>query len=57
MLKISSFMQNNMFYAKSVYLRYALMYSHAIFLNSGESHVIVTSFTHIHSGLQQYLIF
>ena len=25
--------------------------------NSGESHVIVTSFTHIHSGLQQNLIF
>ena len=24
---------------------------------SGESHVIVTSFTHIHSGLQQKLIF
>ena len=27
------------------------------FLNSGESHVVVTSFTHIHSGLQQILIF
>ena len=26
-------------------------------LNSGESHVVVTSFTHIHSGLQQNLIF
>ena len=26
-------------------------------LNSGESHVVVTSFTHIHSGLQQKLIF
>ena len=27
------------------------------FLNSGESHVVVTSFTHIHSGLLQNLIF
>ena len=26
-------------------------------LNSGESHVVVTSFTHIHRGLQQNLIF
>ena len=26
-------------------------------LNSGESHVVVTSFTHNHSGLQQNLIF
>ena len=26
-------------------------------LNSGESHVVVTSFKHIHSGLQQNLIF
>ena len=26
-------------------------------LNSGESQVVVTSFTHIHSGLQQNLIF
>ena len=26
-------------------------------LNSGESHVVVTSFTHIHSGLQKNLIF
>ena len=26
-------------------------------LNSGEGHVVVTSFTHIHSGLQQKLIF
>ena len=26
-------------------------------LNSGESHVVVTSFTHIHGGLQQNLIF
>ena len=26
-------------------------------LNSGESHVVVTSFTHIRSGLQQNLIF
>ena len=26
-------------------------------LNSGESHVVVTSFTHIHSGLQQNLVF
>ena len=26
-------------------------------LNSGESHVVVTSFTHIHCGLQQNLIF
>ena len=25
-------------------------------LNSGESHVVVTSFTNIHSGLQQNLI-
>ena len=34
------------------------MYLHAFFLfNSGESHVVVTSFTHIHSGLQQNLIF
>ena len=27
------------------------------FLNSGESHVVVTSFTHNHSGLQKNLIF
>ena len=27
------------------------------FLKSGESHVVVTSFTHIHSGLQQNLFF
>ena len=34
------------------------MYSYAIFLlNSGQSHVVVNSFTHIHSGLQQMLIF
>ena len=26
-------------------------------LNGGESHVVVTSFTHIHSGLQQILFF
>ena len=26
-------------------------------LNSGESHVVATSFTHIHSGLQDNLIF
>ena len=26
-------------------------------LNSGESHVVVTSFTHIHSGLQQNVLF
>ena len=26
-------------------------------LNSGESHVDVTSFTHIHSGMQQILFF
>ena len=26
-------------------------------LNSGERHVVVTSFTHIHSGLQQTVIF
>ena len=26
-------------------------------LNSGKSHVVVTSFTHIHSGLQQNLFF
>ena len=26
-------------------------------LNSGKNHVVVTSFTHIHSGLQQNLIF
>ena len=26
-------------------------------LNSSESQVVVTSFTHIHSGLQQNLIF
>ena len=26
-------------------------------LNSGESQVVVTSFTHIHSGLQQNLFF
>ena len=26
-------------------------------LNSGESHVVVTSFTHIHIGLQQILFF
>ena len=25
--------------------------------NSGESHVVVTSFTHIHGGLKQNLIF
>ena len=25
--------------------------------NTGESHVVVTSFTHIHSGLHQNLIF
>ena len=28
-----------------------------LLLNSGESHVVVTGFTHIHSGLQQILIF
>ena len=27
------------------------------FLNGGESHVVVTRFTHIHSGLQQILFF
>ena len=27
-----------------------------VLLNSGESHVVVTSFTNIHSGLQQNLI-
>ena len=26
-------------------------------LNNGESHVVVTSFTHIHSGLQQNKFF
>ena len=26
-------------------------------LNSAESHVVVNSFTHIHSGLQQNLIY
>ena len=26
-------------------------------LNSGERHVVVTNLTHIHSGLQQILIF
>ena len=46
MLKIGCFKQ------KSLYLRYASRYSHAIFLlNSGESQVTVTSFTKIHSGL------
>ena len=33
------------------------LFSCNLFLNSGESHVVVTSFTHIHSGLQQNAIF
>ena len=44
MLKISCFKQNKVFPCNFL-------------LNSGESHVVVTSFTHIHSGLQKNLIF
>ena len=54
MLKIGCF---KLFKAKSLFLRYASRYSHAIFCSTVVSHIIVTSFTHIHSGLQQNLFF
>ena len=51
MLKISCFMQNQCI---SGMLQGIPM---QFLLNSGENHVVVTSFTHIHSGLQQNLFF
>ena len=52
MLKISFFKQTQCIsgYADKVFPCNFL-------LNSGESHVVVISFTHIHSGLLQYFIF
>ena len=51
MLKISCLMQNQCISGmpQGIPMQF--------FLNSGESHVVVTSFTHIHSGLQQNLFF
>ena len=54
MLKIGCFI---LFYAKLLYLRNDKLFPCNFLLNSGENHVIVTSFTHIHSGLQQNVIF
>ena len=48
MLKISRFKQISV---SQVYLKVNFL------LNTSESHVVVTSFTHIHSGLQQNLFF
>ena len=51
MLKISCFKQNQCISGmpQGIPMQF--------FLNSGESHVVVTSFTHIHSGLQQNIFF
>ena len=54
MLKIGCF---KLFSAKLQYLRNDKLFPCNFLLNSGESHIIVNSFTHIHSGLQQNLIF
>ena len=51
MLKISCFKQNQCISGKPQGIPMQFL------LNSGESHVVVTSFTHIYSGLQQNLIF
>ena len=47
MLKISCFKQNDCISGMPQVI--AMQF----FLNSGESHVVMTSFTHIHNGLQQ----
>ena len=51
MLKISCFKQNQCMLGMPQGIPMQFL------LNSGESHVAVSSFTHIHSGLQQKLIF
>ena len=51
MLKIGCFKQN---YCIEVCLK---VFSYNFLLNSGESQVTLTSFTHIHSGLQEMLLF
>ena len=51
MLKISCFKQNQCISGMPQGIPMQFL------LSSGESHVVVISFTHIHSGLQQTLIF
>ena len=51
MLKISCFVQNQCVSGMPQGIPMQFL------LNSGESHLVVTSFTRIHSGLQQNLIF
>ena len=51
---------NNMTFTtveQKIACEYIEAYTCNFLVNSGESQVVVTSFTHIHSGLQQNLFF